>query len=101
MEAGERLEDAVCREVLEETGLNVKPVAMFTIFERILRDPRGRPEYHYVLVDYICKPAGGRLRAGDDVSRAVWVRRAALGKYLLTEGTLDVIQQAYARRNGS
>lgn len=101
VESGERLEDAIRREVLEETGLQVKPVATHTIFERIMPDRQGRAEYHYVLIDYICKTAGGELRAGDDVSRAEWVRRAALKDYQLTEGTLDVIEQAYARRNRS
>jgi ADP-ribose pyrophosphatase YjhB (NUDIX family) len=101
VEPGERLEHAICREVLEETGLRVKPVLMHTIFERIMRDTSGRPEYHYVLVDYVCKPAGGTLRAGDDVSRAEWVRRTMLQNYQLTEGTLDVIEQAYARRSRS
>ncbi len=98
VEPGERLEDAICREVLEETGLKIRPVVMHTIFERIMRDSRGQPEYHYVLIDYVCKTSGGTLRPGDDVSRAAWVRRAMLKDYQLTEGTLDVIEQAYARR---
>jgi 8-oxo-dGTP diphosphatase len=98
VESGERLEQAVVREVLEETGLTVKPVAIHTIFERIMRDEKDRPEYHYVLIDYICKPNGGELRAGDDVSRVEWVKRASLRDYLLTEGTLEVIEEAYARR---
>ena len=42
----------------------------FEIFERIMRDAAGRAEYHYVLVDYVCKVVEGELRAGDDVSRA-------------------------------
>ena len=54
---------------------------MFEIFERIMRDAQGRAEYHYVLVDYVCKVVGGELRAGDDVSRARWVRHAEIGEY--------------------
>lgn len=101
VESGERLEAAICREVFEETGLTVKPVAIHTIFERIMRDARGRAEYHYVLVDYICSAKRGDLRPGDDVSRAAWVRHAHVADYQLTEGTLDVIEEAYARRNRS
>ncbi len=101
VESGERLEDAIRREIREETGLLVKPVAIHTIFERIMRDEDGRAEYHYVLVDYVCRKTGGELRAGDDVSRAEWVRRGDVAKYVLTEGTLDVIEEAYARRNRS
>jgi 8-oxo-dGTP diphosphatase len=96
VEAGELLEDAVRREILEETGLSVEPVRRFDIFERIMRDRQGRAEYHYLLVDYVCKVVGGELRAGDDVSRATWVRRADLDQYQITEGTREVIERAYS-----
>ena len=59
LETGELIEDAVRREVLEETGLHVELLYRFDIFERIMRDDRGRAEYHYVLVDYVCKVTGG------------------------------------------
>jgi ADP-ribose pyrophosphatase YjhB (NUDIX family) len=96
VETGELLEDAVRREVFEETGLRVRPTELFGIYERIIRDKKKRPEYHYILFDYVCKVEGGKLRAGDDVSRVEWVSRAKLGDYLVTEGTVDVIQKAYS-----
>jgi len=101
VEAGELLEEAVHREVLEETGLEVKPVSVFEVFQRILRDANERPEYHYVVIDYLCKPTGGKLRAGDDVSRAAWVRREDLAGYALTAGTLPVIEKAFEQRRPS
>lgn len=101
VEAGERLEAAITREVFEETGLRVKPGPIFEVFERIMQDASGRPEYHYVLIDYVCKVvstgvgAGGpQLRPGDDVSRAEWVALRKLDQYRLTEGTLAMIQRA-------
>jgi len=99
VETGEKLEDAVRREILEETGLRIEPVSRFEIFERIMLDASGRAEYHYVLADYICKVVGGTLRAGDDVSRAEWVRRAELGNYRITEGTREVIERVYENRD--
>jgi 8-oxo-dGTP diphosphatase len=98
VETGEKLEDALRREILEETGLRVQPVSKFEIFERIMLDAHGRAEYHYVLADYVCKVVGGTLQAGDDVSRAEWVPPAKLDQYRITEGTREVIERAYARR---
>ena len=95
LEIGENLEDAIRREVAEETGLEVKPLGIFDVFERINRDESGRPEYHYVLVDYLCRVTGGQLRPADDVSRVEWVREAHLPDYRITEGTLAVIQKAF------
>ena len=96
LETGERLEDAVRREIFEETGLRIEPVRRFDIFERIMNDQAGKTEYHYILVDYVCRVIGGKLHAGDDVSRALWVRRKELGEYLMTEGTREVIERAYS-----
>lgn len=98
LEIGEYLKDGVSREVREETGLEVEPVAMFEIFERIMRDPQGAPEYHYVLVDYECRITGGILRAGDDVARVEWVGRQDLPALQITEGTLAVIERAFNAR---
>lgn len=102
VETGELLRAAVIREVFEETSLRVKPLTMFQIFERIIPDASGRPEYHYVLADFVCKVVSGVVRAGDDVRRATWVRHSKLSGYALTEGTLEVIDKAFdARRNRS
>jgi ADP-ribose pyrophosphatase YjhB (NUDIX family) len=102
VETGELIEDAVRREVREETGLLVELLSRFDIFERIMRDAEGRAEYHYVLVDYICRVVGGAPRAGDDVSRLEWVKRPELRNYRLTEGTLEAIERAFSNvRHGS
>jgi 8-oxo-dGTP diphosphatase len=102
VETGELLTQAVQREILEETGLHIKPLRIFEIFERIMRDAEGKPEYHYVLVDFVCKVVRGELCAADDVSRVEWVRRTDLTNYQLTEGTLGVIEKAFhARRKRS
>jgi 8-oxo-dGTP diphosphatase len=97
VEAGEKLEDAIRREVLEETGLEIDPHAMFEIFERIMPDAEGRPEYHYVLIDYLCRVMRGQLAAASDVSQAAWVPEQNLRDYRLTGGTLAVVERAFAK----
>jgi 8-oxo-dGTP diphosphatase len=99
VEPGEELAAAVRREVREETGIEVKLAGVVEIYERIMRDARGRVEYHYVLIDYLCKPAGGVLAAADDASRAKWISRRKLSEYRITEGTTAVIERAFARRS--
>jgi ADP-ribose pyrophosphatase YjhB (NUDIX family) len=94
IEPGEKIADALTREVREETGLIVRPKKLFEIFERIILDVEGRAEYHYILHDYLCRVVGGELLAGDDAARVAWVPRAKLKDLQLTEGTLAVIERA-------
>jgi ADP-ribose pyrophosphatase YjhB (NUDIX family) len=98
LETGETLANGIRREVREETGLEIEPEAVFEIFERIMPDAAGRTEYHYVLVDYVCRVAGGSLQAASDASRTVWVRENDLGAYRITEGTLAVVERAFRAR---
>lgn len=99
LEVGETLEQGIIREVREETGLEVKPLKVLEIYERVMRDAQGRPEYHYVLIDYICRVTGGSLRAADDASRAAWVSRRLLPTYPITTGTLAVIEKGFRTRS--
>lgn len=96
VECGEKLEQGIRREVLEETGLEVEPLSVFEIFERIILGADGKTEYHYVLIDYLCRPVGGQLSAASDVSRVAWVTEQKLRDYRLTDGTLSVVERAFA-----
>jgi 8-oxo-dGTP diphosphatase len=97
VETGERLEDALVREVSEETGLDVTADSIATVFERIMSDASGACEYHYVLVDFYCTITGGELRPGDDSARVAWFPIDALVALLMTEGTREVIEACCAR----
>ncbi len=91
VETGERLEDALVREVWEETGLRVTADSIATVFERIIPDESGGCEYHYVLIDFYCTLRAGELRAGDDASGVQWFEIDRLADLTMTDGTRNVI----------
>ena len=102
VETGELLEDALRREVREETGLEVSGLFLIEVFERIMLDEAGRPEYHYVLMDYVCRSTGGDLCAADDASGVGWFTESEVAAVKITEGTPAVIAKAFrhVRENG-
>lgn len=91
---GETLEAAVRREVLEETGLQVRPVDVVACLDRLVKDSHGRIAYHYVLVDFLCEALGGRLQAGSDVLSCAYFALDALQDLALTRGAAEVILRA-------
>jgi len=97
IETGELLKTAVAREVREETGLTVEVGAMAEIFERLMPDATGATEYHYVLLDYLCRVISGTPRPGDDSCAVAWVRRQDLHTLPITAGTLEVIERVFER----
>ena len=96
LELGEKLVDAVKREVLEETGLVVEPGEVLELFDSIWRDAEGRCQYHYVLVDYLCRVTGGELRAATDVSDAQWAPLEELPTFNLRAATEAVLRKGFA-----
>jgi len=94
LELGECLEEGVCREVLEETGLKVRPLEALLVFDRIQKNGE-RVQYHYVIVDYVCRRTGGRLKPGSDVLDARWVERGELPDYRITPKASEVIADAF------
>jgi len=100
---GERLEDAVRREVEEECGLAVRVLDICGVIDRVVRDPAPgdgdrRVRYHWVIVDYVAEPAGGVLQAASDAADARWVRLDDLSRYDTTDGLADMIHRAAAMR---
>jgi 8-oxo-dGTP diphosphatase len=97
LEVGELVRDAAIREVREETGLLIEPGELLGVYDRILRDPDKRVQYHYVLIDYLCRPVGGELLAGSDAAEVRWFTREELPALKLAEDTLEVIQKGFAK----
>ena len=100
LEAGETLEEAVARELLEETGLHARVTDFLEVFEKIVKDSDGRVRYHYVVCDYLCELVSGTPQAGSDVSEVTWCTPKEIPNYGLTEVATRIIQQAFAIAGG-
>jgi len=96
VESGETLEQALVREMAEETGLDVVPVQLLTVFDRIDREG-DRVVFHYVIVDYLCRclSAPAAARAGSDALEVRWVGAEALEPLNLTTKALEVVREAF------
>jgi 8-oxo-dGTP diphosphatase len=97
LEVGEMVREAAIREAREETGLVVEPGELLGVYDRILRDPDKRVQYHYVLIDFLCRTTGGQLQAATDAAEVSWFTREDLPALNLAEDTQDVIQKGFER----
>lgn len=103
---GERIEDAVMREVEEECGLRVRVIGLCGVLDRVVPGrtplPDGTPQirYHFVILDYVATVESGTLQAGSDAADARWVRIDELGQYDTTYGLEAMIQRAVKLSHG-
>ncbi|MGE5114667.1 MAG: NUDIX hydrolase [Acidobacteriaceae bacterium] len=94
LELGEKLREGIAREVREETGLEVEVGEVLDVFDSIFPDSEGRMQYHYVLIDFLCRPVTGELCASSDVSDARWVTGEKAGELHMKAATVGVIRKA-------
>ncbi|MGE0042091.1 MAG: NUDIX hydrolase [Vicinamibacterales bacterium] len=101
VELGETLVEAVVREVREETGLAVTPGPIVETFDRIQRAADGRVEYHFVIVDFLCRATETAAVAGDDAAAVAWVRGDALEAHGVHAHAARVIRRGLALAAGA
>jgi len=90
---GEKLEDAVKREVKEETGLEVEVGKLIDLVEVLIKDEKGRIEYHYIIADYEAKVIGGKLKASSDALEAKWFNLNEIEKIEATKSTKKILKK--------
>jgi len=95
VELGETLRAAAEREAREETGLIVKAGEVLEVLDRIIPGERGAPQYHYVLIDFLCTVESGELRAGGDAADARWAGEGELAEFKLELPALQVIRKGF------
>jgi len=103
LELGETLEEGVARELLEETGVQVRVLELIEVFDRIFSDKgwvtrksEEKPRYHYVIADYLCERVSGEARAGSDVTDVAYAREEELTQFKLTETATRILRKAFA-----
>jgi len=97
LECGEPLRDAAMREAREETGLAVEVAEMLGVYERLIRTDDARVQYHYVLIDFLCRPVGGEPKAASDAAELGWFTREELPALHLASDANDVVLKGLAR----
>ena len=97
LEIGETLRACAEREVREETGLTVVIGELLGVFDRVVPDADGHIQYHYVLIDFLCRRTTGDLSPADDAEDARWFRREELPALNLAPETLKVILTGFEK----
>jgi 8-oxo-dGTP diphosphatase len=97
VELGETLEQAVTREVREETGLAIAPLALVGFREAIARDTAGRIERHFVILPFAARWIGGEIALNEELAEADWRRPDELGGLNTTEGLAEIVAAAAER----
>jgi len=97
LEVGELVREAAIREAREETGLIVEPGELLGVYDRVLRNAEQRVQYHYVLIDFLCRRVAGDLSAASDAGEVRWFTQEELPGLKLAEDTVDVIGKGFAK----
>lgn len=93
VELGETLQEAVEREVLEETGVRVQAGEICHVFDVVRRDDTGRVRFHYVIVDLMAEYVSGEPQAADDASEAGWLAPDELRDLTVNRNTRELLKK--------
>jgi 8-oxo-dGTP diphosphatase len=91
VELGESTLDAARREVREELGIEIEVGSLFEVASTVELDKTGRARYHFIIVDYLARPVGGRVRLNLESSRYGWFTAEQVLWLSMAEDTRAVV----------
>jgi ADP-ribose pyrophosphatase YjhB (NUDIX family) len=97
VEAGETLIDALIREIAEETGMTIEPVALAGHREVLVRDDDKRVSRHFVILCFASRWIAGEPMLNEELAEARWLRPAELAGLKTTEGLAEIVAAAFER----
>jgi 8-oxo-dGTP diphosphatase len=97
VEVGETLMEAVAREVREETGMRVEPVALAGFREAVARDADDRVERHFVILCFAARWRAGEPVLNEELDEARWIDPAELAGLKTTPGLAEIVAAAFER----
>jgi ADP-ribose pyrophosphatase len=95
VEIGETLQEAAEREILEETGIQIRASKPIYTFEVIDRDAAGKVRFHYVIVDLVADYVMGEPSPGDDAIEARWVSAGEINDLEVSSATLKLLKKEF------
>jgi len=101
VELGEKLEQAVHREIYEECNIRISRLQQLDIFEFLQSDPSDKIKYHYIVIDFLAEYESGKLKAKSDIDKAQWVKIDFLDQLDIAEGIKPLIDKALSIRKQS
>lgn len=92
IETGETQEQALVREVKEETGISVQVLEAMNTIDLISLDEEGKVEYHYVLSYFLAKAKSGTIKPESRRAEVKWFALDELPEYEMHPRVYDIIQ---------
>ena len=91
---GETVTQAVRRELMEETGVEVNELTLIDVIDIMVPDEEGKILYHYIVADYRAHWLSGECSPGDDALDVEWFNLNKLGSISLLDKTRKLILKA-------